>query len=348
LRWSSHRASSTIRTKHLDTLVHTFLSTIHACFARHDFVHYQTLGPAIFSFVPRLFGIKTVVTVQGLDWKGKKWSRAASLFLKVGEWAAARFPNRTVVFRSPWRKYFRDRYGSGVTYVPNGTELRDRKSGDLLKSFGIEPDRYALFLERLSPEKNCDLLIEAFEGISTPLKLVFAGGSSHSDEHASALRKRASQRVLFLDWLAGDALDAVLTNAALFVLPSDLERMSLALLDAMGAGVCVLASDIPENREAVGDAGFTFKAGDVTDLRRMLDFLLSDEVIRSVVADEARKRVRENYLWADVTAKIEQIYFELASHREEPVRSVRATTHNCQRPGFERLICQTQSDKSSR
>lgn len=59
----------TIRTKHLDALVHTFLSTVHACFGRCDLVHYQTLGPALFSFLPRLLREKTVVMVQGLDWK---------------------------------------------------------------------------------------------------------------------------------------------------------------------------------------------------------------------------------------------------------------------------------------
>ena len=52
-------------------------------------------------------------------------------------------------------------------------------------------------------------------------------------------------------------MDELLTNAMLFVLPSDLEGLSLALLDAMGAGVCVLASDIPENREVVDGSGFT-------------------------------------------------------------------------------------------
>jgi hypothetical protein len=61
----------TIHTKHLDTLMHTFLSTAHACLSDCDIVHYQTLGPSLFSFVPRLFGKKTVVTVQGLDWQRK-------------------------------------------------------------------------------------------------------------------------------------------------------------------------------------------------------------------------------------------------------------------------------------
>src|SRR5581483_12219489 len=63
----------TIRSKHLDTFLHTLISTVHACFHNYDIVHYHTLGPALFSFLPRLMGKKTIVTVQGLDWQRKKW-----------------------------------------------------------------------------------------------------------------------------------------------------------------------------------------------------------------------------------------------------------------------------------
>ena len=66
----------TVRSKHLDTLVHTFPSTVHVLFTGCDIVHYQCLGPALFSFIQRIFGKKTVVSVQGLDWQRKKWGHS--------------------------------------------------------------------------------------------------------------------------------------------------------------------------------------------------------------------------------------------------------------------------------
>jgi glycosyltransferase involved in cell wall biosynthesis len=143
------------------------------------------------------------------------------------------------------------------------------------------------------------------------VKLAFAGGSSQPNAYPSQLRKRQSERVVFLDWISGDVLTEVLTNAAIFVLPSDIEGMSLALLDAMGAGVCVLASDIPENREAIGDAGFVFKRGDRLELQRMLALLLSDGTLRALSGIRGKQRVRENYLWDDVTERIEKVYRDL-------------------------------------
>ena len=70
------------------------------------------------------------------------------------------------------------------------------------------------------------------------------------------------------------------SNAALFVLPSELEGLSLALLDAMAAGVCVLTSDIPENNKVVDGAGFAFHRGEQTDLERRLDLLIHNPDLR--------------------------------------------------------------------
>jgi glycosyltransferase involved in cell wall biosynthesis len=127
-----------------------------------------------------------------------------------------------------------------------------------------------------------------------------------------------------LDWLSGDVLEELLTNAMLFVLPSDLEGMSLALLGAMGAKVCVLTSDIPENCEAVEGAGFTFKAGDVHDLERMLRLLISDAEVRAAAGCAGQQRVRERYLWPQIAEQIEEVYLRLLGQeaaRQRPRRS---------------------------
>ncbi len=301
----------TVRSKHLETAVHTLLSTVHAMFGDCDIVHYHCLGPALFSFLPRLIGKKTVVTVQGLDWQRKKWGRVASAALRAGEWAAVQLPHATMVVSHTLRRHYFARHGAQTIYVPNGTSMRNRAGSQRLGSLGVTPGNYILFLGRFSPEKNCHLLIDAYVRINTSVKLVLAGGSSHSDTYANSLRCRESDRIRVLDWVSGDALEELLTNAALFVLPSDLEGLSLALLDAMGAGVCVLASDIPENCEAIESAGFTFQRGNVDDLERMLRRLIFDAELRECAAVKGRERARKHYLWDDVAKRVEAVYQQL-------------------------------------
>jgi glycosyltransferase involved in cell wall biosynthesis len=298
----------TIRSKHLDTFVHTFLSTAHAIFKGYDIVHYHALGPALFSFLPRVIGKKTVVTVQGLDWKRKKWGKIASACLRLGEKAAVRMPDATMVVSRTLQDYYRDRYHKLPDYVPNGTDLRGHGKTSHLAGLGLKAERYILYLGRLSPEKNCHLLMEAYRQLNTREKLVLAGGSSYSDGYASGLRAQQDENVRVLDWISGTARDELIANALLFVLPSDIEGLSIALLEAMGAGVCVLTSDIPENREVVEGAGFTFKHGDVADLARMLRLLLMDAQVRKSGGRRGQQRIRERYLWRTVAEDVDRVY----------------------------------------
>jgi glycosyltransferase involved in cell wall biosynthesis len=273
-----------------------------------------------------------MVTVQGLDWQRRKWGRIASAVLKVGERAAGMCPNATVVVSRTLQKYFQQKYRTKTIFVPNGTHLRSRLAQGYLESVNLHPDQYILYLGRFSPEKNCDLLIRAYERVQTNTKLVLAGGSSYSDAYVEQLRSHASERVRFLDWVSGNELAELLTNAMIFVLPSDLEGLSLALLDAMGAGLCVLVSDIPENREVVEGAGFTFRAGDETELARMLDFLLSKPMIRAEAGRAARERVQEHYRWPLIARQIENEYLKLL---RAPTKSNRDTTlHHDKSPSF--------------
>jgi glycosyltransferase involved in cell wall biosynthesis len=300
----------TIRSKHLETVVHTVLSTVHAMTQKYDVVHYHALGSALFSALPQIAGTKTAVTVQGLDWQRKKWGRLASVVLRLGEHASAKLPNTTFVVSRALQRRYREIHGIETVYVPNGGLLREKSKARKIVEWGIEPGKYVLFLGRFSPEKGCHLLVKAFEHVDTATKLVMAGGSSYCDDYSRELRKHASERILMLDWVSGDTLDELLTNAMMFVLPSDLEGLSLALLDAMGAGLCVVTSDVPENREVVDGAGFTFRHGDAADLAERLRFLIANPSAREAAGRAAKRRIQETYQWQRIAAEIENAYFQ--------------------------------------
>ena len=301
----------TIRSKHLETVVHTFLSTVHAITQGYDIVHYHALGPALFSWIPRIFGMKTAVTVQGLDWQRKKWGRIASGVLLAGEKASAQFPDATMVVSKELQRRYAENRSIESFYVPNGGILRERRPARKILEWGLDPGRYVLFLGRFSPEKNCHLLVRAFEQIEADVKLVMAGAASYCDEYSRELRKHASDKIRMLDWVSGETLDELLTNAMIFVLPSDMEGLSLALLDAMGAGLCVLASDIPENREVVEGAGYLFKPGDTDDLAERLRFLIGNPAVRESSGRTARSRIQKEYQWAGIAKEIEKVYFHI-------------------------------------
>src|ERR1700682_5003319 len=175
-----------------------------------------------------------------------KWGRIASRILRWGEAAAVASPDATMVVSRTLQQHYRQQYKRDTIYVPNGAMVAPRRLPRKLIEWDLLADNYVLFLGRFSPEKNCRLLIDAFENVNTDMKLVLAGGSSHSDSYVKSLRRHESDKVRFLPWVSGNDLEELLSNAALFVLPSELEGLSLALLDAMWAGRAVGASNYTE------------------------------------------------------------------------------------------------------
>jgi glycosyltransferase involved in cell wall biosynthesis len=89
----------------------------------------------------------------------------------------------------------------------------------------------------------------------------------------------------------------------------------------------VLTSDIPENREVVDDAGFTFRPGDVRDLERMLRLLPTDPQVREAAGRRGQEKVWRSYLWPRITADIERTYLRLTGRKH--ITEVLPTPEGC-------------------
>ncbi len=300
-----------VRTKHLDTASHCALAIPHILAKGYDIVHFHALGPSLFANLPGLRGTKTVVTVHGLDWQREKWGTLATWVLRRCEHTSIFYPNKTIVVSKALRDYFSQHYGKTVTYIPNGTVLPHVRKAEKIQAMGLEPGKYVLFVGRLVPEKGCHYLLDAYRQLDTDMELVIAGGTSFSSEYVDKLHAMAGDRVRFLGYVYGDVLDELYSNAKIFVLPSDLEGLPIALLEAMSFGNCCLTSDIPENLEVIGDCGATFKKGDAADLAGKLKGLFENPERCEAMGTRARRHVLETYDWDGVTLHTEAIYYTM-------------------------------------
>lgn len=294
----------TPQAKSLNAFVYSFFAAVRALFGGYDVVHFHAEGPAAMCFLPRLFGIRTVVTIHGLDWQRSKWGGFASKYLKFGEKTAAEYADEIIVLSRAVQRYFEEQYGRRTVYIPNGvSKPQPRPAGIITQKWGLKKDGYILFLGRIVPEKGVHYLIEAFSRLNAGLPLVIAGGSSHSQEYFESLKKQAQgQNVIFTDFVQGAELEELYSNAYIYVLPSDLEGMPVSLLEAMSYSNCCLTSDIPECTEVCGENAVYFKKGDVDSLENALRRLLSDENAAAGYKSAAAGYVLSRFSW-DETAK---------------------------------------------
>ena len=304
-----------VHTKHLDTATHVAWCTLEAMLRRYDVVHFHALGPSLFASLPRLTGSRTVVTVHGLDWQREKWGRAAAWLLHRCEGPAAHFPNRTIVVSKTLRDHFRNHHHIDAVFIPNGTNLPQPRPARKILSLGLTPGRYVLFVGRLVPEKGVHFLCEAFQRIDTDMTLALVGGASFSQEYMDLLKRYQGPRVKLLDYVFGDALEELWSNAYCVVQPSTMEGLSIALLEALSYGRCVLVSDIPENMEVAEECAVSFRSRDVDDLHAKLAHLIAHpEVVRST-GERARRHIQQHYSWDNVAETTATLYEQVTGRR---------------------------------
>lgn len=301
----------TFRNGKLNAIVYSFLATLRALFGRYDVIHYHAEGPCAMLWIPKIFGIRVVATIHGLDWQRAKWGRFASFVLKFGEKMAAKHADEVIVLSKNVRKYFKETYQRNTHYIPNGINVPALRSVNLIgEKYGLEKDGYILFLARLVPEKGLHYLIEAFRATETDKKLVISGGSSHSVDYIKKIEAMAEKdsRIVMTDFVQGEVLEELYSNAYLFVLPSDVEGMAISLLEAMSYGNCCLVSDIAENMEVVGSHAASFRKGDVADLRKQLEYLLSHGEVVENYKKGASDFICSKYNWEEVLKKTCMLY----------------------------------------
>ena len=152
-----------------------------------------------------------------------------------------------------------------------------------------------------------------FRSVSMFLKLVVAGDAAHAEKYKALLRELAAgdRRILFPGFVSGPPLEELFSNARLFCLPSTLEGLPIALLEAMSYGNCCVASDIRENRETLEGHGYTFRNRDAHDLRNVLDDLMRNPDKVEAKKQVARDHVLRHYSWDLIADRMEELYRSL-------------------------------------
>ena len=182
-------------------------AALYSAFGKYDVVHIHAEGPAFFTWLPKMFGKRVVVTIHGIDWQREKWqSGLGSKFIHQGEKNAVKYADEVIVLSKGVQDYFKETYGRETHFIPNGVNRPQIREAKLITDhFGLKKDSYILFLGRLVPEKGIRYLVEAFKNVKTDKKLVIAGGSSDTDSFMAELKELAKgdDRIIFTGFVQG-------------------------------------------------------------------------------------------------------------------------------------------------
>jgi glycosyltransferase involved in cell wall biosynthesis len=129
-----------------------------------------------------------------------------------------------------------------------------------------------------------------------------------------------STNIVFTGQLKGANLAEIIRGSGLFVLPSELEGLPLAMLEAMQEGVPVLASDIPVHKQLIAqERGMLFPLGDIDSCVHCLDWAIHHPQELVAMAKKAQEYVQNSYNWDDITTQTLRLYKALTEGETVPI-----------------------------
>ncbi len=299
-----------VRHKYLETIAHTFVSTLDVMKGPHDVALYCNGANAIFTPLARAAGMPVALNVDGLERKRKKWNALARAWYLFSEALSTFCPNEIVTDAAQIREYYRTRYGADSTFIPYGAPTGKLPTSAVLDRLGLERGRYFLYVTRFEPENNPLMVRRAFERVKTDLKLALIGDAPYAADYIRQVRDTKDQRVLLPGAIYGDGYHELQSHSFAYIHATEVGGTHPALIEAMGRGALVLYLMTAENHEVAGGAGIPFQ--DEADLEnRLAEVLAMEEAQRSRYREAALRRVCEHYSWDAVTTAYEALFRRL-------------------------------------
>ena len=302
----------TIRHKYFDTVIHTFLSAIHAVAGRFDAALICNAANAPFTPILRMTGTPVAINVDGLEHKRKKWNWLGRRYYHLAEHLSTLLPNEMITDAQVIQDYYLARHNAPSTMIAYGSEVERRPDREMVRKWRVEPNRYVLYVSRLEPENNAHLVIEAFKKVRTAYRLLIVGDAPYAEQYINNLKAQArgDKRIIFTGFVFGQDYRALQQNAYCYVHATEVGGTHPALLEAMGYGNCVLTLATPENIEVVGDAGVPY--ADEFDLAEKLQRVLRDGSLVHAYRQRAQLRIRSHYDWDRVVDQYEELFARMS------------------------------------
>jgi len=308
----------TIRTKYSETFIHSLFSTAHAClFGNYDLIYFLGVSNAPFTLLPRLFRIKTLINIDGLDWKREKWNFIGKFFLKSCEFLVSLVLSTIITDSIYIKNYYFKKYGKVIEYFPYGFfKLSTNKGINSLKKFGLTKNQYLVWVGRFVPDNHLEEIIIAFKKIKTNYKLVIIGDDLYKSEYKKYILDLIDNnpKIILTGFISHQECVYLMKNSFAYVETKRSGGTHPSLIDAMGSGCLIISSNHQTNKSIIKNDGFYYNLKDpVQSLKNTLETIIHSadyDKIRKIKSN-LKKRAEIQYSWKKIINSYEEFLFNL-------------------------------------
>jgi glycosyltransferase involved in cell wall biosynthesis len=305
----NRRASITIFSKYLETPLAALSGFIDGLWHNYDLIILCNAACAPFAWIKRS---RLAINVDGIERKRSKWNILGRLWYRLGEWSAVKFSDQIISDGDVIAKYYQEKYDTDSAVIRYGASCQAIPPGKTLAQFNLEAGQYILYVARLEPENNALGVIEAFVKSRINYNLIVVGDAPYATSYKSKLKLAANKNVIFAGYQFGDSYRELRANAMIYIQASQVGGTHPALVEAMAYGNSIIANDVPEHREVLGEAGLYYSFNNFDELSQLLVRLSQDTKLRKTLSEKASQIARRDYSWEKITKEYLDLILKVA------------------------------------
>jgi glycosyltransferase involved in cell wall biosynthesis len=300
----------TIEKKSLSQFVHSIQSIFHASFRGYDIILVVNSANGPFGMITKLFGKKTAINVDGLEWLRPKWKGLGAKYFYWASKVATRLYDVIITDSDEMRKVYEREFNAKSTVIAYGANIRESKNPEMIKQWDLHREGYYLIVGRLVPDNNADIILREFINSSSNRKLVIVGDVTYKDIYAKSIKKLNDIRVIFTGYVNDqDMLAELYHNCYAYIHGHEFGGTNPTMLKALAYGCAICALDTVFNKEMLsnGEYGFFFNK----EKGKLTELILRIEAHPELLVElrkKARKRIIDNYTWEKITDQYIQLF----------------------------------------
>ncbi|AFD00208.1 Glycosyltransferase [Methanocella conradii HZ254] len=290
-----------------------------------DIVYSLGVGANIFVLFPRLLGKKSIVNVDGIEWKRPKFNPVERIILKFMFKMTVMGADRIVIDSRSLLNHIDNRYRKKTIYIPYGVSDIEINPWDEKKlqryiddNYKIFPDSYWLVVARLEPENNIHTILEGYLKSKSKKPLVVVGdytSKNYKKAIRAILENDKEGRILMAGAIYNDKslLDMLRQNCFAYVHGHSVGGTNPSLLEAMSMKNIIVAHDNEFNREVCGESAIYFK--DAEELRERIESIEKMPEKYANLKDEIYIKVMKNYSWEGIITEYVDLFSRIGADK---------------------------------
>ncbi|WP_066633214.1 glycosyltransferase family 4 protein [Labilibacter marinus] len=305
--------------KEVGVLFYNFLCTLYLLLKvpKTTIIHAHKVDCALFVPILRL-KFKVVLTSHEAAYHRDKWNFVGKLYFKLMEFIFINSGAYLTSISKPLTEYYNGKYGDRVQFIPNGIDINesiDSESAKNILNINAVTGDYVLFAaRRVMSTKGLHTMLEALSLVNYKNPIVVAGDLSHATSYVNGLKKKHSDlNVKYIGYVDGlEKLMGLIQLSELFIFPSEIEGMSIMLMEVSASKKFIVSSDIPENTSVFSDEEMLFfENKNSNDLADKIQFAFEHPDEMKDKAENSYKLIQKKYSWTRIAEQYSKIYYSL-------------------------------------